>query len=393
MSSQSQESRDSTATQLQNRAFLTEQQEMVRQTAEKVAREIIAPTAADRDKNKAWPAEELEALAKFGFMGMMIPEAYGGSDTGFLSYCLALEEISAADCGVGTIFHVHNLSHYPITLFGTEEQKARYLPPGAMGKKIGAWLLTEPHAGSDTAALRTTARRDGDYFVVNGSKQFISNGSEAGTALILAVTDKSAGKRGITAFVVDTATPGYVVTRLEEKLGQHTAHTAQVQLDNLRIPASSVLGEIGGGYRIAMAGLADGRIAVAAQAVGVAKAAVAAAIKYAREREAYGAPIFNLQAISFRLAEMATQVEVARQYYLHAARLLEAGVPCVKEASMAKLFATEMAERVCSDALQVHGGYGYLRDFPVERYCRDVRVTKIYEGTSDIQKVIIARNL
>ena len=262
-----------------------------------------------------------------------------------------------------------------------------------MGKKIGAWLLTEPHAGSDTAALRTTARRDGDYFVVNGSKQFISNGSEAGTALILAVTDKSAGKRGITAFVVDTATPGYVVTRLEEKLGQHTAHTAQVQLDNLRIPASSVLGEIGGGYRIAMAGLADGRIAVAAQAVGVAKAAVAAAIKYAREREAYGAPIFNLQAISFRLAEMATQVEVARQYYLHAARLLEAGVPCVKEASMAKLFATEMAEQVCSDALQVHGGYGYLRDFPVERYCRDVRVTKIYEGTSDIQKVIIARNL
>ena len=326
-------------------------------------------------------------------MGMMIPEAYGGSDTGFLSYCLALEEISAADCGVGTIFHVHNMSHYPITLFGTEEQKARYLPPGAMGKKIGAWLLTEPHAGSDTAALRTTARRDGDYFVVNGSKQFISNGSEAGTALILAVTDKSAGKRGITAFVVDTATPGYVVTRLEEKLGQHTAHTAQVQLDNLRIPASSVLGEIGGGYRIAMAGLADGRIAVAAQAVGVAKAAVAAAIKYAREREAYGAPIFNLQAISFRLAEMATQVEVARQYYLHAARLLEAGVPCVKEASMAKLFATEMAEQVCSDALQVHGGYGYLRDFPVERYCRDVRVTKIYEGTSDIQKVIIARNL
>lgn len=393
MSSQSQESRDSTATQLQNRAFLTEQQEMVRQSAEKVAREIIAPTAADRDKNKAWPAEELGALAKFGFMGMMIPEAYGGSDTGFLSYCLALEEISAADCGVGTIFHVHNLSHYPITLFGTEEQKARYLPPGAMGKKIGAWLLTEPHAGSDTAALRTTARRDGDYFVVNGSKQFISNGSEAGTALILAVTDKSAGKRGITAFVVDTATPGYVVTRLEEKLGQHTAHTAQVQLDNLRIPASSVLGEIGGGYRIAMAGLADGRIAVAAQAVGVAKAAVAAAIKYAREREAYGAPIFNLQAISFRLAEMATQVEVARQYYLHAARLLEAGVPCVKEASMAKLFATEMAEQVCSDALQVHGGYGYLRDFPVERYCRDVRVTKIYEGTSDIQKVIIARNL
>tara|TARA_A100001391_G_scaffold157443_1_gene115710 strand:- start:3363 stop:4544 length:1182 start_codon:yes stop_codon:yes gene_type:complete len=393
MGIQPQESRESTATQLHNRSFLTEQQEMVRQAAEKVAREIIAPTAADRDKNKAWPAEELEALAKLGFMGMMIPEAYSGSDTGFLSYCLALEEISAADCGVGTIFHVHNMSHYPITLFGTEEQKAQYLPPGARGNSIGAWLLTEPHAGSDTAALRTTARRDGDYFVVNGSKQFISNGSEAGTALILAVTDQSAGKRGITAFVVDTATPGYVVTRLEEKLGQHTAHTAQVQLDNLRIPASSVLGEIGGGYRIAMAGLADGRIAVAAQAVGVAKAAVAAAIQYAREREAYGAPIFNLQAISFRLAEMATQVEVARQYYLHAARLLEAGIPCTKEASMAKLFATEMAERVCSDALQVHGGYGYLRDFPVERYCRDVRVTKIYEGTSDIQKVIIARNL
>ncbi len=373
--------------------FLSDEQRMLQDAAARLAREVIAPTAAQRDQERAWPRAELRALAEQGFLGMLIPEAYGGSDTGFMSYCLALEQISAADCGVGTVFHVHNMSHYPIARFGTEAQKRRFLPPGARGERIGAWLLTEPQAGSDTSAIRTRARRDGEVYVVNGTKQFISNGSEAGTALVMAVTDPDAGKRGITAFVIDTASPGYVVTRVERKLGQHTAHTAQVRLEDLRVPADQVLGEVGGGYRIALAGLADGRIAVAAQAVGVAQAALDAAVRYASEREAYGRPIADLQAVSFKLAEMATQVAVARQFYLHAARLLEAGRPCTTEASMAKLYATEMAERVCSDALQVHGGYGYLQDFPVERYCRDVRVCKIYEGTSDIQKLIIARGL
>lgn len=373
--------------------FLTEEQRMVRDAALRIARDVIEPTAAARDREARWPTAELRMLGEQGFMGMLIPEAYGGSGSSFTDYCLAFETFSGADCGLGTIFHVHNMSHYPIVSFGTEEQKQRYLPAGARGERIGAWLLTEPQAGSDTAALQTTARRDGDHYVLDGSKQFISNGSEAGTAMALAVTDPAAGRRGVTAFIVEPDSPGFEVTRIEEKMGQRTAHTAQIRLDGVRVPAANILGELGGGYRIAMSGLADGRIAIAAQAVGVAQAALEAAVRYAKERTAYGKPIFELQAVSFRLAEMAAQVAVARQFYLHAARLLEAGLPCAREAAIAKLQASEMAEQVCSAALQTFGGYGYLRDFPVERYCRDVRVCTIYEGTSDIQKLIIARNL
>jgi alkylation response protein AidB-like acyl-CoA dehydrogenase len=373
---------------------LTVEQRMITDVARRIASEVVAPTAAARDRSCAWPSAELKALAEVGFMGMLVPECYGGSDAGFVAYCLALEEISAADGGVGTIMHVHNLGGtYPIVCGGSEEQKRRYLPDMAAGRKIGAFLLTEPQAGSDTAAIRTIARRDGDHFILSGIKQFVSNGSEAGTAVVLARTDNDAGKLGFTAFIVDAETPGYRVMRIEDKLGQHTAHTAQIELCDVRVPVECVLGEVGGGYRMAMASLADGRIAVAAQAVGIAKAALEAAVRYAREREAYGRPIMDLQAVSFRLAEMASQVEVARQYYRYAARLLEDGGPCMKEAAIAKLFATEMAEGVCSDALQVHGGYGYLRDLPVERYYRDVRVCKIYEGTSDIQRLIIARHL
>lgn len=374
-------------------SFLTDQQAMVRDVARGVASDTIAPTAAERDHTSAWPHAELKALAGLGFMGMLTAEPYGGSDAGFLAYCLALEQISAADAGVGTIFHVHNVTAYTIALRGSEEQRARYLPAMTSGGKIGAFLLTEPQAGSDTAAFRTTAKRDGDHYILNGTKQFISNGSEAGTAIVLARTDPQAGKLGFTTFIVDPASPGYKVTRIEDKLGQRTAHVAQIQLDDLRVPAGNALGEIGGGYRIVMGGLSDGRIAIAAQAVGIAQAALDAATRYANEREAYGHPIAELQAVSFRLAEMAARVDVARQYYIYAAKLLEAGIPCAKEAAIAKLFASEMAETVCSDAVQIHGGYGYLRDFPVERYYRDVRVCKIYEGTSDIQKLIIARNL
>lgn len=373
---------------------LSEQQRMIRESARKVAREAIAPTAAERDASKAWPTAELKALADAGFMGMLVPERYGGAGVDFVSYCLALEEISAADAGVGTIFHVHNLGGaLTIARNATEAQKERWLPAIARGERIGAFLITEPQAGSDTGALKTRADADGDGFVVNGVKQFISNGAQAGLAIIIARTDAAAGKHGFTALVAEPPATGYVVARIEQKLGQHTAHTAQIALEGLRLPRENVLGDVGGGYKIAMSGLSDGRVGIAAQAVGVARAALEAAQSYARERTVGGAPILEKQAVAFRLADMATQVDVARQYYLYAARLIEAGEPCAKEAAIAKLFASEMAEKVCSDALQIHGGYGYVRDFPVERYCRDVRVCKIYEGASDIQKLIISRNL
>ena len=374
--------------------FFSDQQCMIRDLASKIARDVLTPTAAERDRTSTWPTDELRTLAAQGFMGMVIPEEFGGSETGFLAYCLAIEEISAADAGVGTIVHVHSLgAAHIIATHGSAEQKKRLLPAMATGEKIGAFLMTEPQAGSDTSALRATARRDGDDFVLNGAKQFISNGGEAGVAIIIARTNPDAGKRGFTTFLVEPPAEGYIVSRVEDKLGQHTAKVAQITLDNLRVPAANVLGAIDGGYGIAMSGLSDGRISIAAQSVGIARAALEAAVQYAHEREVAGKPIFEMQDISFTLADMAAQVDVARQYYIHAARLLEAGLPCAKEASIAKLFASEMAEKVCSEALQIHGGYGYLRDFPVERYYRDVRVCKIYEGTSHIQKLIIARNL
>lgn len=374
--------------------FLTDQQIMIRDAARKLARDVLAPTAAERDRTSTWPTEELRILGRQGFMGMTVPEVYGGSESGFLAYCLAIEEFSAADGGVGTIVHVHNLgAAHVIARKGTDEQKKRFLPALASGEKIGAFLITEPQAGSETSALTTSARRDGDDYVINGTKQFISNGSEAGVAIVVARTDPGAGKRGFTTFLVEPPTKGWTVSRVEDKLGQRTAHTAQIQLDDLRVPKENILGSLDGGYGIMMAGLSDGRIAIAAQAVGIAQAALDAAVRYARERDVAGRPIMDLQSVSFALADMAAQVDIARQYYFYAARLLEAGLPCMKEAAAAKLFASEMAEKVCSEALQIHGGYGYLRDFPVERYCRDVRVCKIYEGTSSIQKLIIARHL
>lgn len=374
-------------------AFLSEQEVMIRDSAKKVATEVVAPTAAERDKTGAWPHEELKAAAALGFLGMLIPEEYGGVGASFVEYCLAIEEISVADAGFGTIVHVHNSVGLTIARSGTEDQKRRYLPALASGERIGAFLLSEPHAGSDTAAFRTSARREGDHYVLNGSKQFISNGSEAGLGIVLSVTDRNAGKRGSSLLLVDPSTSGYNVARVESKYGQHTAHIAQIQLDDCRVPLENLLGQEGDGYQQTMGLLSHGRVAIAAQAVGVARAALEAALRYAQDREAYGKPIINLQAVSFDLADMATQVEVAHQFMLHAAKLCEADIPCAKEASMAKLFASEMAEKVCSDALQIHGGYGYLKDFPVERYCRDVRVCKIYEGTSHIQKLIISRNL
>ena len=374
--------------------FLSEQEVMIRDAARKVAQEVVAATAAERDRTGAWPHAELKAVAELGFLGMHIPEAFGGAGMSFAEYCLAITEFAAADAGFATILHVHNGMADMLHRYGTQAQKDQYLAAMVSGELIAAGLLTEPQAGSDTAAFRTTARREGDSYVLNGSKQFISNGNEAGIAFaIAAVTNTPEGRKGPSMFIIDPRQPGYTVTRVESKMGQRSAQVAAIQLDNCRVPAANLLAEEGSAYKRLMGTLSEGRIGIAAVAVGAARAALEAAVKYAKEREAYGAPIIHLQGVAFDLADMATRFEVAHTYMLHAARLNQAGVACAKEASIAKLFASEIAEKVCSDALQIHGGYGYLSDFPVERYCRDVRVTKIYEGTSHIQKVIIARNL
>lgn len=374
--------------------ILTEEQAMIRDMARQFARERLAPGAAERDRDSRFPADELREMGELGLLGMVVPEEWGGAGADAVSYALAIEEIAAGDGAISTIMSVHNsVGCAPILKFGNAEQKERYLRPMAAGRMLGAFCLTEPQAGSDASALKTRAVKDGDHYVLNGAKQFITNGQNAGVALVFAVTDPAAGKKGISAFLVPTDNPGYKVARLEHKLGQRSSDTAQILLEDARLPASAMLGNPGEGYRIALANLEGGRIGIAAQAVGMAQAAFEAARDYARDRTSMGVPIIEHQAVSFRLADMATRIEAARQLVLHAASLRGAGQPCLKEASMAKLFASEMAERVCSDAIQTFGGYGYVEDFPVERIYRDVRVCQIYEGTSDIQRLVIARNL
>jgi hypothetical protein len=374
--------------------ILSEQQRMVRETMREFTREKLAPFAAERDRTHAFPREALRELGALGALGMAVPEDYGGAGLDYVSLALALEEIAAGDGATSTVVSVQNsVVCGPLLGFGTEEQKARFLRPLASGEKLGCFCLTEPHVGSDASAIRTRADAKDGYFVLNGVKQFITTGRNADVAIVFALTDRSAGKRGISAFVVPTDTPGYVVARVEEKLGQRASDTAQIVLDDCRVPQACLLGGLGEGYRIALANLEAGRIGIAAQSVGMARAALEAALAYARERTSFGKPIIEHQAIGFRLADMATGIEVARQMVLHAASLRDAGEPCLREASMAKLFASEMAERVCSDAIQIHGGYGYVADFPVERIYRDVRVCQIYEGTSDIQRLVIARTL
>lgn len=374
--------------------ILTEEQAMIRDMARQFARERLAPGAAERDRTHRFPAEELREMGELGLLGMVVPEEWGGAGADAVAYALAIEEIAAGDGAISTIMSVHNsVGCAPILKFGTDAQKEQYLRPMAAGRVLGAFCLTEPQAGSDASALRTRAVADGDHYVLNGAKQFITNGQHAGVALVFAVTDPAAGKKGISAFLVPTDNPGYKVARLEQKMGQHCSDTAQILLEEARVPASSMLGKPGEGYRIALANLEGGRIGIAAQAVGMAQAAFEAARDYARDRVSMGVPIIEHQAVAFRLADMATRIEAARQLVLHAAALRGAGQPCLKEASMAKLFASEMAERVCSDAIQTFGGYGYVDDFPVERIYRDVRVCQIYEGTSDIQRLVIARNL
>jgi alkylation response protein AidB-like acyl-CoA dehydrogenase len=374
--------------------LLTESQQIVRDTMRAFARERLAPFAAAWDRDHAFPREALAELAGLGACGMVVAEEYGGAGLDYVSLAVALEEIAAGDGATSTILSVQNsVVCGPISAFGSEAQKEKYLRPLATGAKIGCFCLTEPHVGSDAAAITTRAERDGEAYVLNGVKQFITSGKYADVAVVFAVTDKTAGKKGISAFIVDTATPGYIVARVEDKLGQRASDTAQIVFENCRVPAANLLGREGGGYRIALANLEAGRIGIAAQSVGMARAAFDAALAYARERTSFGKPIVEHQAVSFRLADMATEIEIARQMVWHAASLRDAGQPCLKEASMAKLFASEMAERVCSAAIQIHGGYGYVADFPVERIYRDVRVCQIYEGTSEVQRILIGRAL
>ncbi len=378
--------------------LLTPEHEMIRDAVRNFARERIAPYAAQWDRDSTFPAEALKGLAELGCYGVTVAEEWGGAGLDTLSLSLILEEIAAADGATSTIVSVNNCPVCSmLDRFGSVDQKERWLKPLARGTMLGAFCLTEPHVGSDAAALRTTARRitddAGDAYVLDGVKQFITSGKHADVALVMAVTDKAAGKKGISAFIVDTKAPGYIVARLEEKTGQHASDTAQILFDGCRVPAANRIGDEGQGYKIALSGLEGGRIGIASQAVGMARAAFEAALSYAKERESFGRPLFEHQAVQFRLADMATQIEVARQMIWHAAVLRDAARPCLKEAAMAKLFASEMAERVCSDAIQVFGGYGYVSDFPVERIWRDVRVCQIYEGTSDIQKILIGRAL
>ncbi|MDH0092921.1 acyl-CoA dehydrogenase family protein [Achromobacter mucicolens] len=374
--------------------LLTDEQQSVQEMARRFALERLAPNAERWDREHHYPADAIAEMAQLGFFGMLVPEAWDGNDSGYLAYAVALEEIAAGSGACSTIMSVHNsVGCMPILKFGNDEQKAQFLRPLARGEHIGAFALTEPQAGSDASSLHTRARRDGGDYILNGAKQFITSGRNGQTVIVFAVTDPDAGKRGISAFIVPTGTPGYKVLRVEDKLGQHASDTCQIAFEDMRIPAAWRLGEEGEGYKIALSNLEGGRIGIAAQSVGMARAAFECARDYARDRQAFGKPIIEHQAVSFRLADMATQIHAARQMVLHAAALREAGRPALTEASMAKLFASEMAEKVCSAAIQTLGGYGYLKDFPVERIYRDVRVCQIYEGTSDIQRLVIARNL
>jgi butyryl-CoA dehydrogenase len=370
---------------------MSAQAEEIREAVRRFAREQLAPNAARWDQEKAFPREALQGLAAMGLYGVAIAEEWGGAGLDYTSLAVACEEIAAGDCATATIVAVNNLVAGILAGYGSSSQKNAFLKPLAQGKLLGAFALTEPQVGSDASAITTRAERKGSEYVLNGVKQFITSGKNADIAVVFAVTDKAAGKKGISAFIVPTSTPGYKVARIEDKTGQRASDTAQIVFENCR--TEHLLGSEGAGYRIALANLESGRINVAAQATGVAQAALAAALSYARERTSMGKHLIEHQAVNFRLADMATQIEAARQLYLHAARLRDAGRPCLKEASMAKLFASEMAEKVCSDAIQIHGGYGYVSDFPVERLWRDVRVTKIYEGANDIQRMVIGREL
>jgi butyryl-CoA dehydrogenase len=374
--------------------MLNEQQTTIRDVARDFARREITPFAADWDRREHVPLETLGRMGALGLMGVCVPPQWGGAGADFVSYVLAMEEIAYGDAGVANMMAATNSPYNAAILaYGTDAQKEKFLRPAATGRELAAFLLSEPQVGSDAANLTTRAQRRGDCYVIDGMKNFITSGQSARLAMIFAVTDAGAGKNGISCFLARTDTPGYRVARLEKKLGHRTCDTCQIVLEGLEVPAEDMLGAPGTGLRGALSSLDSGRIGVAAQSVGVARAAFDAALAYARVRVTFGKPLIEHQAIAFQLAEMSTRIEAARQLYLHAARLKDLGQASPKEASMAKLFASEMAEEVTSAAIQIHGGYGFLNDYPVEKYYRDMRVFQIYDGPSEIQKMLIAREL
>ena len=374
--------------------ILTAEQEATRELARRFATEKLAPFADERDETACFPREAFREMGRLGLLGMTVPEEWGGSGLDFVAYALALEEIAAGDGAVSTVMSGHNsVGCMPVLEYGSEAQKSRYLRPLARGEMLACFCLTEPQGGSDAGAIKTRAVREGNGYVLSGTKQFVTTGANADLALVFAATDPAAAKRGISAFLVPTDAKGYRVARIEKKMGQNASDTAEIVFDDIPLPADALLGKEGQGYRIALANLEGGRIGIAAQAVGMARAALEHALAYAGQRRSMGKLIAAYQAVSFRLADMATQIEAARELVLHAAALKSAGRSCLKEASMAKLFATEMAERVASDAVQTFGGYGYMRGQAVERIYRAVRGCKIYEGTNDIQRLVIARAL
>lgn len=374
--------------------LLTQEQEMIQKTMRDFSQQKLLPFAPEWDKNHTFPKEALKELGELGAMGMTIPEEFGGAGLDYMSLVLAIEEIAAGCGAVSTIVSVQNSLPCGITYkYGTDEHKKQWLPDLASGKKLGCFCLTEPHTGSDAGAITTTATKDGDHWILNGTKQFITTGKYADMAIVFAVTDKNAGKKGISCFLVPTDTQGYIVGRLEEKMGQNASDTAQIIFDNCKVPASALMGKEGEGYKIALSNLEAGRIGIAAQGIGMARAAFEAALAYAKERQTFGKPIIEHQVVNFKLADMATQIDAARLMVWRAATLKDAGKPCLIEASMAKMYSSEMAEKVCSEAIQIHGGYGYVSEYPVERIYRDVRVCQIYEGANDIQRLLIGRSL
>ena len=373
---------------------LSEEQRLIRDSVRDYVQSRVAPFAADWDRDKTFPAEQLKEMAELGLYGMFIPEQWGGAGADYLSFALAIEEVAAGDGACSTILSVNNSVVCSVLLkSGSDYLKQNYLKALASGEKLGCFCLTEPHAGSDAGSLKTRAVKTADGYLLNGSKAFITSGANADVAIVFAVTDAEAGKRGISAFVVPTDNPGYQAGGIEAKMGQHASDTVSIFFKDCLIPHDHLIGAEGEGYRIALMNLEGGRIGIGAQSVGMARAAFECALGYARERESFGKKLIEHQALAFRLADMATQLEAARLMVHNAARLRDAGEPCLKQASMAKLFASEAAEKICSDAIQVLGGYGYLKDFPLERIARDVRVAQIYEGTSDIQRIVIARDL
>jgi alkylation response protein AidB-like acyl-CoA dehydrogenase len=373
---------------------LTEEQVMIRDMARDFAKNEIAPHAQAWEKAGWIDNAVVDKMADLGLLGMIVPEEWGGTYIDYVAYALAVEEISAGDGATGTLMSVHSsVGCGPVLNYGSDEQKHSWLAKLASGKAIGCFCLTEPQAGSEAHNLRTRAELQDGQWVINGAKQFVSNGKRAQLAIVFAVTDPELGKKGISAFLVPTDNPGFTVDRMEHKMGIRASDTCAVTLSNCRVPGANLLGERGKGLSIALSNLEGGRIGIAAQALGIARAAFEAALIYARERVQFDKPIIEHQSVSNMLADMHTRINATRLLILHAARLRTAGKPCLSEASQAKLFASEMAEWVCSRAVQIHGGYGYLEDYPVERYYRDARITQIYEGSSEIQRLLIAREL